>query len=71
MCLQIIYLIYMYKQDLALNNLQWLICHKTKPKKHKEFMSLHFDFLYILFNNENLPCSIFIIRLRTQSSKKY
>ena len=26
-----IYLIYMYKEDLALNNLQWLICHKTKP----------------------------------------
>ena len=21
----------MYKQDLALNNLQWLIYHKTKP----------------------------------------
>ena len=20
----------MYKQDLSLNNLQWLICHKTK-----------------------------------------
>ena len=20
----------MYKQDLVLNNLQWLICHKTK-----------------------------------------
>ena len=31
MCLQITYL--MYKQDLALNNLQWLICPKktTKP----------------------------------------
>ena len=26
-----IYLIYMYKEDLALNNLQWLICHKTEP----------------------------------------
>ena len=26
-----IYLIYMYKEDLALNNLQRLICHKTKP----------------------------------------
>ena len=26
-----VYLIYMYKQDLALNNLQWLVCHKTKP----------------------------------------
>ena len=23
MCLEIIYLIYMYKKDLALNNLQW------------------------------------------------
>ena len=22
---------YMYKRDVALNNLQWLICHKTKP----------------------------------------
>ena len=21
----------MYKYDLAVNNLQWLICHKTKP----------------------------------------
>ena len=21
----------MYKPDSALNNLQWLICHKTKP----------------------------------------
>ena len=31
MCLQIIYLIYMYKIDFALNNLQWLECHKTKP----------------------------------------
>ena len=26
-----IYLIYMYKLDLVLNNLQWLICHKIKP----------------------------------------
>ena len=26
-----IYLIYMYKQDSALNNVEWLICHKTKP----------------------------------------
>ena len=28
-----IYLIYMYKQDLALNNLQWLIYHKTQPNQ--------------------------------------
>ncbi len=25
----------MYKKDLALNNLQWLICHKTEAKRAK------------------------------------
>ena len=33
MCLEIRYLIYMNKNNLALNNLQWLICHKTKPNQ--------------------------------------
>ena len=28
-----IYLIYINKLDLALNNLQWFICHKTKPNR--------------------------------------
>ena len=27
---KIIYLTYMHKKDLALNNLLWLICHQTK-----------------------------------------
>ena len=31
MFIDIIYLIYMYEQDLALNNPQWFICYKTKP----------------------------------------
>ena len=31
MYLRIIYLINIYKYDVALNNLQWLIWHKTKP----------------------------------------
>ena len=31
MYLNIIYLIYMYKEDLALNNLKWLIWHKIQP----------------------------------------
>ena len=31
MWLEIIYLICWYKKDLALNNLQWLVCHKNKP----------------------------------------
>ena len=25
--------IYMHKEDFALNNQQWLICHKTKPNQ--------------------------------------
>ena len=28
-----IYLIYMYKLNLGLNNLQWLICHRTKSNQ--------------------------------------
>ena len=28
-----IYLIYMYKKNLALNNLQWLIFHKNLPNQ--------------------------------------
>ena len=34
---QNIYLIYMYEEDLALNNLQWFICHKTKPEDWRNF----------------------------------
>ena len=30
-----IYLIYVYKEDLVLNDLQLLICHKTKPNQTK------------------------------------
>ena len=29
----IVYLIFMYKDDLALNDLQWLICHKTQQNQ--------------------------------------
>ena len=31
----------MYKEDLALNNLQWLICHKTKPNQIKPNQNIH------------------------------
>ena len=31
MCSEIVCLIYMYKKNLALNDLQWLICHQTNP----------------------------------------
>ena len=29
-------ILYMYKQDLAFKYQQWLICHKTKPRKTKQ-----------------------------------
>ena len=29
----------MYKKDLALNNLQWFICHQTKPNHIKSHNS--------------------------------
>ena len=32
----------MYKQDLALNNMQRLICHKTQPKQTKIFTLVKF-----------------------------
>ena len=38
----------MYKIDLALNNLQWLMCHKTKPN---QTTSKHINILIILFIN--------------------
>ena len=30
----------MYKKDLALNNQQWLACHKTKPNQTKQVLPL-------------------------------
>ena len=35
MWLDIIYLIFMYKKDLALNNLNWLTYHKIKANQTK------------------------------------
>ena len=35
MCLEILYSIYMYKKDLALNDLQLLIRHKSNPKPNE------------------------------------
>ena len=43
-----IYLIYMYKEDLALKNLQWLIYNKTQPKKSYMYMYKE-DFVFSLY----------------------
>ena len=30
----------MYKKDLALNNLRWLICHQTKPYNYLYYIGI-------------------------------
>ena len=39
----LMYLIYMYKQDLSLNNLQWLIYSKTQPNQINCFFFFSFE----------------------------
>ena len=54
----------MYKQDLALNNLQWLISHKTKPNNpellslfisHNKIQVISFEYASILIIRNCLP----------------
>ena len=47
---------FIYKEDVALNNLQWLICHKTKPNlRNLDFYHQGFSdyclHLYSYFHN--------------------
>ena len=51
MYLQIMFNIYLYKQDLVLNNPQWLTCHKTQPNKNNVLLlkSIQFTSLGFLF----------------------
>ena len=38
--------VYMYKIDLALNNLQWLICHKTEPNQTKPNQTIPNEYIW-------------------------
>ena len=37
----------MYKKDLVLNNLQWLICYKIKPKQTEILRNVQYFFIII------------------------
>ena len=39
----------MYKQDLAFNNPQWLIYHKTQPSQPNQFSCFSFDSVHFWF----------------------
>ena len=56
MHLQIMY--NMYKKDLALNNLQWLICHKTQYNQTK---SLYHTKYYCLYSSQSKVNTHFVI----------
>ena len=60
MCLQIIYLEYMFNEDLTLNDLQGLICHKTKPTKPNQTKpkSLHCFTSFFLPTHLSLSLSV-------------
>ncbi len=49
------------KEDLVLNNLQWLICHKTKPNQTKP-NHIYLIYMYkedmALNNQQGLNCQI-------------
>ena len=40
----------MYKEDLTLNNLQWLICHKTQPNQTNVFYGISTLIGYLILN---------------------
>ena len=79
MCLEIMYLIYKYKKDLALNNQQLFICHKTKPNYplllYLPFRPSRLFFLLsflppFLFIHHNLLISIYLSILSSLSSSR-
>ena len=52
------YSLYIYKQDLALNNLQGLICLRTQPaKKLMKFKLIPFISVIVYFNFKRAHCS--------------
>ena len=59
-----IYLIYLYEQDLTINNLQELICHKTHPTNQPKFLydEQKVNFSLLIFLTIDLQVSVFIKR---------
>ena len=53
---------YLYKKNLALNNRQRLICHKTQPTKIGKFLTL-FSVAYIMNCSMHI-FSIWVIRIK-------
>ena len=49
-----VYLIYMYKEDFGLNNLQWLVCHKTQLN---QIIYICYIYIYIFLDTHQVITS--------------
>ena len=67
MCLEIIYLIYTNKKDSALDNLLWLICHKTKPNQKSVFLA----YIFILLKFFIYSTFLYKVKLETERSEHF
>ena len=63
--------VHVYKQDLALNNLQGLICYKTQPNQTKLFLlnnctlkEIQFIYIYIYILSQQNQDTILSVKLR-------
>ena len=58
----------MYKQDLALNNLQWLVCYKIKPN-----LSVMVGYIQALetYNSKSLYQELFQSKIFLLTEPKY
>ena len=51
----------MYKQDLALDNLQWLRCHKTQPSTFSEELKAQVEHDFFVSNVSPQRINLFLI----------
>ena len=58
----------MYKEDLALNNLQWMICHKTQSTEPNKSYAIQCIITHIRISMRN--DGIIHVRIDTASSGK-
>ena len=54
---------YLYKMNLALNNLQRFICHKTQTINHQTFNFFFFFFFFFFFQTQLNICVIFLTEI--------
>ena len=68
-CVEKSWIWYMYEKDLALNNLQWSICHKTKPNWLQVIVPVRFPSMGQMDQFQNYSFSVGAYRKTTQKKQ--